>query len=194
MGPSHSLMKRNVIPWFTEITPAEEDLDMLLSVTASDLYHVGKVAIDKIKQQYSSTPVVQAWPSVFSGICVISNRRTLFHRDQGGWPACFDLLAAMGTYQTSELLCPDIGARFVYNPGTVIPICGKLLRHGVFEWEGGERLCYAHYMRNNVHDRLGLRQTTWVDRTNYTRHMSPRYLNRMAASSSYVVCASNNME
>jgi hypothetical protein len=180
MVPSLSIRQSNVIPWLTGISTTEQDVNILLSVIAQDLYDAGTAAVAKIKVQHHSIAAVQAWPSAFSGISVISNRRTLFHRDQGGWPACFDFLAAAGTYDSGLLLCPDLGAKFIYSPGTAVALCGKMLRHGVFDWSGGERLCYAHFMRDNVHNRLGIQQTGWVDIKDYFPHMSEEFQKRMA--------------
>jgi hypothetical protein len=111
---------------------------------------------------------------------VICDRKTLVHRDQGGWPACYDLLVAGGAYDEAWLEVPDIGAKFRYQPGTAVALCGKVLRHFVNHSIGGQRLCYAHYMRNNVHNRLSIPQTSWVSLKFYTWYMSQAFIARQS--------------
>jgi hypothetical protein len=160
------------------ITDTEEDLNSLLSLIAPDLFQAGMEAIGRLKTSNSEHGNLQLWPTAFSAIGVIVNRKTLCHRDQGGWFPCFDMLVAAGNYEECYLDVPDVGARFKYKPGTAIAICGKVLRHSVTGWDGGERICYAHYMRNNVHNRLKVEQSTWTRYANYTDCMSPKYLQR----------------
>ena len=35
-------------------------------------------------------------------------------------------------------------------------LCGKVFLHEVQDWMGGERVCVAHYMKDFVHERLGV--------------------------------------
>src|SRR5208283_4480797 len=100
--------------------------------------------------------------STFNGISVIVNRKTPLHRDPGGQMEWYDVLLAAGTYTTATLDVPDLGAHFSCKPGTVVVICGRVLQHGVKSWEGGERICYAHFMRNNVLNRQNIQNSSWV--------------------------------
>jgi hypothetical protein len=56
----------------------------------------------------------------------------------------------------------DLGMRLQYLPGTGVAIAGKVLRHGVRTWEGGERICLARFVKDSVHDRLGQPRPNWV--------------------------------
>jgi hypothetical protein len=167
-----------VSAWLNGITNVESDLNFILCLIAPDLHKIGSYAIKQLKDAEDVPENVAAWPSVFSGISVICDRKTLLHRDQGGWPACYDILVAAGAYDEAWLDVPDIGAKFRYTPGTAVAICGKLLRHSVEHSMGGQRLCYAHYMRNNIHNRLSIPQTSWVSFNSYTSHMSLPFLAR----------------
>jgi hypothetical protein len=151
---------------------------MLLGLVAPELFSAGMRAIETIKELHSDRPNIDLWTSAFSAIGIIVNRETLTHRDAGGWRTCYDLLVAAGTYESAYLDVPDLGARIEYNPGTAVFITGKILRHAVTSWKGGERICYAHYMRNNVHNRLVVEQTGWVKEALYTRWMSEGFLQR----------------
>jgi hypothetical protein len=59
-----------------------------------------------------------------------------------------------------------------------VAIAGKILRHGIMDWTGGERICCVHYMRNNVHNCFNVEQTGWVKEEWYTKWMSPGFLKR----------------
>ena len=175
MAESESLHSPYASRWLKGIADVENDLNLLFCLIAPELYATGADAIRQLQEAEHAHKNVKAWPSVFSGMSVISDRQTPFHRDKGGWPACYDLLVAAGIYEEGWLDVPDIGAKFSYLPGTAVAICGKLLRHGVQHSIGGQRLCYAHYMRNNVLNRMTIPQTSWVTFKSYTHYMSPAF-------------------
>jgi hypothetical protein len=176
--PSQTLSKPCADHWLQDITDTESDLNCLLSLIAPDMLCAGMEAISQLKDNNPDHNNLKLWSSAFSAITVIVNRITFAHRDQGGWPACFDFLVVAGDYEKSTLDVADLGAKFNYEPGTVVAICGKVLWHSVWQWTGGEQICYVHYMCNNVHNRLNVRQTSWVRDRDYFRWMSPGFLRR----------------
>ena len=100
--------------------------------------------------------------SVWSGFSIIVNRMTLLHRDVGAEPMHYDLLVSGGTHQQCVLDVCELGSRLSYPPGTGVAIVGKVLRHGVKTWDGGERVCQTCFMKDAVHDRLGQSRPEWV--------------------------------
>ena len=54
-----------------------------------------------------------------------------------------------------------VGLQLPYPSGTVVGLCGKILRHGVLECEG-ERICVVYYMRDKVHERMGVEAAPWM--------------------------------
>jgi len=162
-----------------KVANAELLHNAILSLVSPDLYLQGLQAVDRLSEgtvPYERHRNADKWTSVFSALQVIVNRKTPGHRDQGAAPMVYDLLTCAGTYTHSVLQVRDLGARFYYNPGTVIALCGKVLLHEVKNWEGGERICIAHYMRDNVHQCLGLRRPFWpVMDERYLASMSLRY-------------------
>jgi hypothetical protein len=178
MQPSESLAKDGVQEWLTQILGVENDLNALMSLIAPDLYETGTASIALIQADNEGHENVSRWSSIFTGIGVIVNRKTVPHRDKGGCIEWYDLLVASGTYENAYLDLHDLGGRLQYRPGTVVALCGKLLRHGIEDWTGGERICYAHYMRNNVLFRQGLQKATWVNEGLYMQAMSQKYLDR----------------
>ncbi len=79
----------------------------------------------------------------------------------------YDLLFSSGTHEQCMLDVRDLGLRLSYLPGTAVAIAGKVLRHGVEAWDGGERICQARFMKDAVHDRLGQQRPDWVCHKDY---------------------------
>jgi hypothetical protein len=178
--PSQTISNRAALPWMAAISGAEMDVNYIFSLISPELHQDGLLAADKIRANNPNHPGVQNWPSDFNGIGVIVNRITPIHRDKGGRIEWYDILWAAGTYQSARMVLSDLGAELQYDPGTLVAITGRLLRHGVRKWEGGERICYAHYMKNDVLDRLEIQNSSWVKEELYRSLMSPHYLQRRA--------------
>ena len=142
----------------------------ITSIICPDLYDAGMNAVQALKSGVglaSHHDVLDEWESVWSGISIILNRRTPMHRDWGGAFQFYDLLISGGTHTACVLDLPDLGAELQYLPGTAVAISGKVLRHGVKGWEGGERVCAAHFMKDAVHDRLQQPRSDWPHLADY---------------------------
>ena len=177
-GPSRNLSVPATAKWIAAITDAESDIDHIFSVIAPQLHHDGKQSLEYAKVDFPDHPGIHSWPSSFNGIGIIVNRKTPFHRDPSGRMEWYDLLLAAGTYTTATLDVADLGARFKYTPETVIALCGRVFQHGVMSWEGGERICYAHYMHNNVLNQQEIQNSSWVEEKQYKEWMSQKYIRR----------------
>ncbi|KAF8260223.1 hypothetical protein EI94DRAFT_1611692, partial [Lactarius quietus] len=57
---------------------------------------------------------------------------------------------------------PGLGISLEYGPGTVIGILGATLEHEVSQFEG-ERVCYAYFMRDNVHECAKVPGHSWME-------------------------------
>jgi hypothetical protein len=179
MAPSKSLAGTTTRSWLNTMKETGMDVDTIFSLVHTQLFDAGMKAVGELKERFGEDqPNVKKWPSQTTAIGVIVNRKTLFHRDRGGNPSMYDILVAAGTYRSSLMELPDIDATLQYNPGTVIAICGKVLRHGVRNWEGGERICYAFYCRDNIHHRLNLPRTDWPHLEWYQKYFSHGYFSR----------------
>ena len=73
---------------------------------------------------------------------------------------------------------PDLMAQLLYKPGTVTAVSGKVLRHAVYSWKGGERICIAHFTRDLIHNRLGLPRPDWVKIHKYIDMMEEDFVHR----------------
>jgi hypothetical protein len=135
-------------------------------------YDAGLAAIQLIKAGShldNTHPNLGRWTSVWSGSSIIVNRMTPFHRDVGAAPMHYDLLVSGGTHQQCLLDIQELGSRLSYPPGTGVAILGKVLRHGVKTWDGGERICQAHFMKDAVLDRLEQSRPEWVCYEDYIK-------------------------
>src|ERR1700733_9931110 len=163
------------------IRDAEAVLDCVTALVCPELHSISACAIKKLKageELFKWHENVIDWPCVFSGIEVISNRITPFHRDPKAAPTMYDFLVSAGTHEEAWLDLPDVNARLSYNPGAVVAICGRVLRHGVESWLGGERVCIAHFIRDAVHELLKLSYPDWVMSSQYVGLMDEAFVNR----------------
>ena len=151
----------------------------ILALISPDLYWKGFEVVDRLLHGNFLSKhhqVTHHWISLFSAWQVISNRITPAHRDMGAAPMVYDLLTCAGTYKCSLFYVHDLGARFHYTPGSVVAICGRVLLHEVKDWQGGDRICIAHYMRDSVHDRVRVSRPSWpVMDEKYHSLMTPQF-------------------
>lgn len=146
----------------------------LLGVIHPQLSRAGWEAISKLRSDSSVVKdpehlpaALQHWTSPFSGMNIISNRETILHRDVNSRNPWYDILATFGNYSQGRLELPGQGYRLEYNPGTLVALAGKVVRHGVPR-VNGDRVCIAYYMRNKVHESLGIRSPGWMNREVYS--------------------------
>jgi hypothetical protein len=178
---SQELRKPEGAKFIKAIHDAEFVLNCVAMLICPELHSISVNAIQKLKageELFNWDDVITQWPSIFSGIEVISNRITPPHRDPKAAPTMYDILVSAGTHTESWLDLQDVNARLVYNPGTVVALCGRVLRHGVQEWVGGERICIAHFIRDAVHERLNLPSPDWVKSSRYVAMMNESFVNR----------------
>ena len=164
-----------------DIQDAERIVDCILNLICPELHSIGTQAINKLKEGAwleNRHESIKQWTSMYSGIEVIVNRVTPVHRDPAAAPTMYDFLISAGTHEEVWLDLPDVKARLSYNPGTAVALSGRVLRHGVAKWISGERICIAHFIRENVHERLGLHRPDWVTQRDYLHLMPEDFVNR----------------
>jgi hypothetical protein len=178
---SQELRRPEGAKFIKDIQDAEIILNCVSMLICPELHSFSIGAIRKLmegQELFEWDDVVKEWPSIFSGIEVISNRTTPPHRDPNACPTMYDFLVSAGTHTEAWLDLQDVDARLTYNPGTVVALCGKVLRHGVQTWAGGERICIAHFIRDLVHDRLDLPRPEWVNISRYIMFMNGSFVKK----------------
>jgi len=132
-------------------------LSAILAVIHPKLYEAGRETLSRLRNIPEIEPgpqnVLRRWTSVFSGVSVICNRKTPLHRDSKSRFQWYDMLVSLGRYTDCDLDLPGLGVSLTYNPGTVVGLSGMMLEHAVPSFEG-DRVCYAYFMRNKVHERM----------------------------------------
>jgi hypothetical protein len=86
-------------------------------------------------------------------------------QNQGG-NGTYNLLVTLGHYQNFNLNLPGLGLSLEYSPGTVVGLLGVTLEHEVPHFEG-ERVCYAYFMRDSVHEWARVSGYTWMTTDHY---------------------------
>lgn len=153
-----------------QVQHSEVLCNAITALISPGLYTCGLKAIESIKhgrEVDNPHPHQQPWPSVFNGSQVIVNRLTPPHRDIGGGSTHYDLLVSAGSHKEAVLELRELGVRLVYRPGDVVALSGKVLLHEVGGWSGGERICVTHYMKDFVHERLGIPRPEWPKLDDY---------------------------
>ena len=169
--PSYNLrMQRHLgsSDWVGLSNELEEFTNLALSLTHPNLFESGLLMLQRLRQLETTKEIAEEWQSVYTGIAIISNRMTPSHRDTKGRPEWFDTLTSYSDPSTRpRLLIEDVGLDLKYLSGTVVSFCGSILKHGVESWGDGDRVCYAHFMRESVRERLEVNPAGWLYRDRY---------------------------
>ena len=121
----------------------------------------------KAWDQEQIVEAARSWPGSLPGISVISNRASICHLDVNGHKEWYDFLVAAGTYKSCWFRLPDLELQLEYLPGTVVALNGRILRHEVVEWEGGDRVCYAHWVRPTLLRAVSVDLPSWVTQSEF---------------------------
>lgn len=159
---SANFKKQPALDWLCAISESNAILSAILSVIHPPLYDAGWQTIKRLRDTPQiGQDVLNRWASVFSGVSVISNRITPPHWDGNSRRNWYDLLATLGRYENCTLELPGLGISLEYGPGTVAGISGCVLEHAVPGFNG-DRVCYAYFMRNNVHEWANVPGNDWM--------------------------------
>lgn len=187
MVPSLNIRDKRCKGWLSAAHEWEWMLNFAVMLIAPRFHRECSAAISNIQArqeaiQPSYVDNVRQWPSIFSGISVISNRETPPHLDNKGYDPAFDALLTGGTYTEAWLTLDDIGGEFLYNPGTCVIVNGKVFKHGVKDWDKGDRVCYAHFVRDDVHAFAGCERAPWLKLSDFTQCMSEPFADNLLRS------------
>jgi hypothetical protein len=155
------------LDWLHVISESNMIFSAILAVIHPKLYDAGLQTVKCLRDtpQVDPQDIISQWASVFSGVSVISNRSTPPHRDVNSRCNWYDILVTLGRYRNCNLKLPGLGISLEYGPGTVVGLSGKVLEHAVPDFEG-DRVCYAYFMRDSVHEWANIPASDWM----YTRY------------------------
>ena len=160
--------KPAALEWLDAISQSNSILSAILAVIHPQLHGSGQETMNRLRQHADIQPqdVLRRWTSAFNGVSVIYNRVTPPHRDGNTRKQWYDLLVTLGRYRDCNLELPGIGCSLEYGPGTVVGLLGSTLEHAVAHFEG-ERVCYAYFMRDSVHEWARVPGHSWMDKDYY---------------------------
>jgi hypothetical protein len=126
--------------------------------------------------------VMKVWGTAFTGLSVISERETPFHRDGQNADWMYDLIVNITAHHDHDIRVelPGIRIRFRYGSGTALAILGKAIRHGVSATDV-DRYCLAFFMRQAVSERLGIPHEVMMSEKVFKKWLSLDELERVQA-------------
>lgn len=152
--------------WLHETHEYEALISGMLRVAHPKLFEAGRDVLLAMRSVPDLVPAVQNWTSVFGAISIVANRESPVHRDQGTNPRWFDALTSIGGDLETRLVLPGLGISLQYRSGTTVLFSGYTLAHRVSR-SRAERVCFAHYMKDNVHERFGVEAPNWMNMSFY---------------------------
>jgi Oxygenase domain of the 2OGFeDO superfamily len=165
---SANFRSQHALDWLDQISESNAILSAILAVIHPDLYRAGEETLKRLRQcaEIQGQDVLGKWTSIFSGVSVISNGTIRAHRDGQSRYQWYDLLTTLGSYRNCTLELPGLGKRLEYDPGTVVGISGMVLQHQVPSFDG-ERVSYAYFMRDSVHEWAKVPSGSWMKTDHY---------------------------
>jgi len=156
------------LEWLDSISESNAVLSAILAVIHPKLHDAGQQTAMHLRDTPDISPqgILYQWASVFNNISIISNCDTLSHRDRSSRNNWYDILATLGSYKDCTLELLGLGISLEYGPGAVVGISGKVLEHTVHDFKG-DRVCYAYFMRDNVHEWANVPCSDWMNTSYY---------------------------
>ncbi|KAA1479382.1 hypothetical protein DENSPDRAFT_789146 [Dentipellis sp. KUC8613] len=179
LATSASLRTPQGRDWLEAIQETNEIIAAILYVIHPELHRAGMNAMRYLRNVVGDPKVVDTWSSPFNGVSVIVNRETPDHRDFNGRGDWYDILASIGSYPDLHLDLSSLGVAVDYQPGTILPILGKILRHRVRR-SAPDRVCYAWWFRDNVHRNMDSVLTRWANQTDISHAYDGSNYNHVA--------------
>lgn len=95
------------------------------------------------------------WNSIFLGVAAMWNKNTASHRDHNSDKYGVDVLAIFGKFGGGQLVLEELGVEAEYGARTIVILRGGLLKHGIKDFYGGNRLCLAFFAHRFALAKLG---------------------------------------
>lgn len=102
-------------------------------------------------------------PLVYEGREILANVQMSDHTDR------FDpiwgnaIIAGAGEHRDGYLRFPNLGLRVRLNPGDIVMFRGRVLRHSVEPWSGGQRISIPHFTHSTVWKMMGMEECVGGD-------------------------------
>jgi len=163
---SASLRHPEGLKWIADVVEISALISAVLRICHPELYRAGLTCMDRLSADSDFTSILEVWSSMFNGVSVITNRETPMHRDRQSRPEWYDVLCTFGGDDDTVLELEDLGIWLLYRAGTIVTLSGQLLSHGVCATTA-ERICYAYWMGDCIHEEMQVKAPGWMDREIY---------------------------
>lgn len=134
-----------------------EKINLLIEAVDPKFYKDLRALQKEVNRQYAGTRTLSSIdPLVLDGREVLFNKLTAEHTDsqdpQLGWAVLF----AAGSFTGGYLVVKALGLRIRLHPGDLVMLRGRVLKHKVEVWEGGDRISIPHFTHSSVWRRYGM--------------------------------------
>jgi hypothetical protein len=161
------LRKPGLRQWIEVMEDTTGLLGAVFSVMNPSVFKAGMTCMnaiaanpENINKREHLEELLSMWTSPLTAASLMNNRNSPLHRDTGGGNTYMDMLVSVGDYENGWFNVPGLGGPIWYTPGSVIALCGRIVRHGASAV--GERFCYAQYLKETVVRSMGIQQPDWV--------------------------------
>ncbi len=158
-------LTNGVDEWREKIAETSALVSAILAVIHPDLYAAGHQTLRNLRRNPNLKPAINAWPSVFNAISIISNRNCLPHRDANTRSEWYDALVTISPPNSTDspiLSLISLGIEAKYTSGSFVAMSGRLIEHTVSDCQD-QRMAYSFTMKDSVHHAAGVKTTGWME-------------------------------
>ena len=146
------------------LTLLSHRVNVLTRTLDPDHYYDAVELKEQLCQMYPGYKAISMLDNlVYDGREILWNVRSEMHTDQQdpvfGWAI---LCIFGGDYEGGEIYLPNVGLRMRMQPGDIVFVKGRVIRHLIEDWTGGQRISVPHFTHTStwkmvaeLADRLG---------------------------------------
>ena len=120
-------------------------------------YNDAKRLREEVEKRFPFTRALGALdPLLYEGQELLYNVMSDEHTDGFDPPGSYSLIAAAGNFQGGYLFFRHLGLRVRLEPGDIVMFRGRVLKHVVEVWTGGQRISIPHFTHSSVWKLMGM--------------------------------------
>jgi len=101
-------MDKKVQSWLQKVTDPLKFMDNILSISYPTLYDTTYQVMRKLKADPITGQYTSLWPTVYSGLSLITNRTSKEHRDHFGDTSWYDQVVTFRLYHSATFNLPEL--------------------------------------------------------------------------------------
>jgi hypothetical protein len=95
-------------------------------------------------------------PLVYEGHELLFNVQSFEHTDRWDPQRSWAIIYCAGSHEGGYLYLPHLGLRVRMGPGDMVMIRGRVLKHMVEEWSGGQHISIPHFTHSSIWRMMGM--------------------------------------